>query len=130
LIPEASNALKQAVMEQTNIGWNHWFKGRFTSSWGTLYNHDLRTTNHGLTNQTAEKWSKKIIDMNYDFVLSVWTIRNDIEHSTDGDQVRNQKDRLIEKIMWTKSKVENFPTSYLKNITEDEIRDLPLGNLK
>jgi hypothetical protein len=119
-----SKALQKAVTEQTNTGWEQWFK------WGTLYNHDLRSTNHGLRNQTAEKWCRKIIDMNWDFFLSAWTTRNEIEHSTDGDQIRNQKDRLIAKIMWTKEKIVNFPTSYLKNISEEEIQDLPLGNLK
>jgi hypothetical protein len=130
VIPEASAALKKAITEQTAIGWEHWFKGRLTSSWGILYNHDLNTTNHGIRNQSAEKWSRKIIDLNWDFFLQAWNIRNEIEHSTDGDQIRNQKDKLIAKIMWTKTKILNFPTSYLHNITEDQIRDLPLGNLK
>jgi hypothetical protein len=130
LIPEASATLKRAVKEQTKLGWDHWFKGRITSTWGTLYNHDLQHTNHGLRNQTAEKWSRKLIDMNFDFVLSTWTTRNENEHSTDGDQIRNQKDKLVAKIIWTKGKVDNFPTSYLLNITEEQIRDLPLGNLK
>jgi hypothetical protein len=101
-----------------------------TSSWGILYNHDLNTTNHGIRNQSAEKWSRKIIDLNWDFFLQAWNIRNEIEHSTDGDQIRNQKDKLIAKIMWTKTKILNFPTSYLHNNTEEQIRDLPLGNLK
>jgi ribonuclease HI len=130
LIPEASNALKKAVQEQSNLGWDHWFKGRLTSSWGILYNNDLNNTNHGMRNETAEKWSRQIIEKTLDFVLSSWTIRNEQEHSTEGDQVQNQKDRLIAKIMWTKTKIINFPTSYLNNITEERIQDLPLGNLK
>jgi hypothetical protein len=130
LIPEASRALHQAVREQNAIGWEHWFKGRLTMTWGTLYNHDLRTTNHGMRNQTAEKWSKNLISMTWDFMLESWTIRNEIEHSTEGDQTQNIKDRLIQKIMWNQEKIVHFPTSYLRNLTQDQIQDLPLGNLK
>jgi hypothetical protein len=90
LMPEASRMLKQAVQEQNTIGWEHWFKGRLTMSWGTLYNYDLQTKNHGMRNQTADKWSKQIVNMNWDFVLEAWTIRNDSEHNTEGDQIKNQ----------------------------------------
>jgi hypothetical protein len=130
LIPEASRTLKRAVSEQTAIGWDHWFKGRLTMEWATLYNHDLETANHGMRNQTAEKWGKTIVSMTWDFVLGAWKTRNDIEHSTEGDQVQNHKERLVAKIMWNKAKVVNFPTSYLSNITEEQIKDLPLRNLK
>jgi hypothetical protein len=130
LIPEASPTLKKAVAEQSEMGWEHWFKGRLTMEWATLYNHDLKSTNHGMQNQTAETWGKKIVSMTYDFVLGVWTTRNESEHNTEGDQFKNQKDKLVDKIMWNKSKVVNFPSSYLNGITKEQIQDLPLGNLK
>jgi hypothetical protein len=130
LIPEASNTLKQAVQEQNTIGWEHWFKGRLSMLWGTLYNHDIKTKNHGIRNQTAEKWGKHIVNMNWDFMLEAWTIRIELEHCSEGDPTIKQKERLISKILWTKRKIDQFPSSYLRNITEEQLQDIPLGNLK
>jgi hypothetical protein len=62
------------------IGWENWFKGRITSTWGILYTHDLETTNHGLRNQTPVKWAKKVIELTWGFVLCNWTIHIDLEH--------------------------------------------------
>jgi ribonuclease HI len=127
--PEASYLLQRAVTEQTSIGWSNWLKGRITITWGILYNHDIATTNHGLRNPNSEDWAKRIVELTWNFVLRTWTIRNELEHQTEGDAEQNQKDRLIDKIMWTKRKLDNFPNNYLKNLIVAQIKDLPLANL-
>jgi hypothetical protein len=36
----------------------------------------------------------------------------------------------VTKILWTKSKIAQFPSSYLRTITEEQLKELPLSNLK
>jgi hypothetical protein len=45
IAPEASEHLKQALIDQQNIGWDQWFRGRISIKWGELYNHDILKPN-------------------------------------------------------------------------------------
>jgi hypothetical protein len=129
LIPQVSNTLKKAVKERTKIDWDYWFKGQLSMEWRTKYNHALTITNHRIRNQAAEKWSRKIIDRTWYFVLASWTICKEIDHSVEEDQLHNQKDRLVAKIMRNKEKKKHLPSSYLNNIAEEDIWDSSLGSL-
>jgi hypothetical protein len=130
LAPEASFTLRRAVTEQNQIGWDHWFRGRLSVTWGVLYNHDLLVANHGMRNQTAESWARQLVEITWSFVLRNWTIRNELEHDTHGDVDLNRRTRLINKIMWSKGKIANFPNNYLRRLTQDQIQELPFANLK
>jgi ribonuclease HI len=130
LAPEASFTLRRAVTEQNQIGWDHWFRGRLSVTWGVLYNHDLLVANHGMRNQTAESWARQLVEITWSFVLRNWTIRNELEDDTHGNADLNRRNRLINKIMWSKGKIVNFPNNYLRRLTQDQIQELPLANLK
>jgi hypothetical protein len=43
LIPDASDALKQAIDFRREIGWENIFKGRLDITWGEMYNHQHST---------------------------------------------------------------------------------------
>jgi hypothetical protein len=45
ILPDASKYLSNAINEQQNIGWEQWFRGQISSSWGELYNNDIKTKN-------------------------------------------------------------------------------------
>jgi Reverse transcriptase (RNA-dependent DNA polymerase) len=130
IAPEASFTIQQAVTEQTRIGWDHWFKGRISTTWGVLYGNDLQVVNHNMRNQTPDSWAKQLVEITWKFVLRNWTIRNDLEHDTNGDSELNKRNRLIAKILWNKGRIVNFPNNYLMRLTQEQIKDLPIANLK
>jgi hypothetical protein len=35
-------------MEQMQISWEHWIKGRISINWGTLQNYDIKTKDTGV----------------------------------------------------------------------------------
>jgi hypothetical protein len=53
LVPDATTVLKRAENEQKLIGWDQWIKGRITTTWGTLQNHDIRTIDTGIKFDTG-----------------------------------------------------------------------------
>jgi hypothetical protein len=55
IAPDSSEFLLQAVLEQKNIGWDQWFRGRISKKWGELYNNDIKTQNILINHPTALK---------------------------------------------------------------------------
>jgi hypothetical protein len=129
MAPDASELLRLAFEEQDEIGWSQWFKGRLSSKWGEIYAQDLSNTNHSILHQTSEKWGKKLIYDAFQFVLSAWTIRNDIEHGSNDDPMATKKSKIVAKILWQKERIDYFPNRYLENLSEDDLLKLPMDNL-
>jgi hypothetical protein len=126
---DPSPLLVRAMAEQDDIGWGQWFKGRISKTWEQLYAIDLATTDHQLRHQTPEKWGKTLIFDVFQFVLSTWTTRNEIEHGTNSDPLAVKKQKLVNKIMWMRQKVQFVPSRYLRNLKEEELIKLPIDNL-
>jgi hypothetical protein len=96
LVPDATVALKNAHMEQMQIGWQHWIKGRISINWGTLQNYDIKTKDTGIRFDTAKKWAMELILLSWEFAHDCWLIRNNKEHDMDGDPETRKKVKLIE----------------------------------
>jgi hypothetical protein len=127
IAPNASPELIRAVLEQEELGWDQWFCGRSTISWGELYNHDIKTNPN--TKKTADKWGTDIISLAWEFTLSAWFARNNVEHDNDNNPVLRSKMKLIEQIMWTKTKTEQHRTHQYTDLQGTELLELPLDNL-
>jgi hypothetical protein len=131
---EYNDILSRAYYEQSQLGWENWFKGRITTAWREVYMNDVNTYIHHVPNgpriMDAEQWGTKIIVKTWDFVRSSWKIRNDGEHDNNGDPLRKQKEKLIRKILWCKTQINTFPNNYLRNLTAESLQGLPLENLK
>jgi hypothetical protein len=103
--PEASITLQQAIEDQNKLGWNQIFCGRISNEWGTLHNHDIQSTDHGLFKPTAERWGTKVIGLMFEYVLDCWTIRNEKEYDkADEESETTTKKKLIRKLIWNKTK--------------------------
>jgi hypothetical protein len=126
--------LAQAYNELLTIGWNQWFYGRIAKSWTSVYTRDInrtiRNVNNGPRLPSSEVWATKLVVMTLGLVHACWQHRNDREHGTNEDPIANQKDKLIRKIMWFKTKIDYFPNNYLRSLTEEILKGLPLANLK
>jgi hypothetical protein len=128
IAPEASEHLKQAVISQTDIGWDQWFRGRISILWGELYNYDKDHSNIPLYNPSASKWGKSVIEETWKFILESWEIRNTIEHDSDGNPQLRLKEKLCRKIKWIEQQITQ-PHEY-EDISMDELLKLPEANLE
>jgi hypothetical protein len=91
LVPDATTVLKKANQEQKLIGWEQWIKGKIATTWGTLQNHDIKTTDTGIRLNSAKKWSKELILLSWEFTHNCWLVRNECEHDTNGDPETRKK---------------------------------------
>jgi ribonuclease HI len=131
VVPDASEALKQAIQFQNQIGWENIFKGRLDIAWGEMYNHQHTTETTSDTRKlVAESWGTKIITLFWDFVLEMWLARNEIEHNLDSKHVDIHKRKLVEHISWIKQKIDEKVVHPYKNTSDAELQALPTNNLK
>ena len=79
------------INSQNSIGWDQFFCGRISTDWQKVYQVDLENNDTGLYRPTTEKWGTKILELNFEFVLSCWQVRNDLEYDD------NDKDSDTEK---------------------------------
>jgi hypothetical protein len=74
---DASEFLEEAYAEQTEIGWDHFFRGRWSIKWAALYNHSCPLTKH---TPSAETWGRTITETMWKGLLSIWKKRNELLH--------------------------------------------------
>jgi ribonuclease HI len=129
LVPDASKSLRQAIFEQNKIGWDQWFCGRISNTWGDLYQHDIQTKQHMIKYPSPKRWGAEIIAITWNLVLDCWYERNNWEHDNNGDKTTRLKEKRSEEITWIiKTYPDDTPIQYL-NITKEKLMDLPTENL-
>jgi hypothetical protein len=105
IAPEASESLREAVRNQTNLGWDQWFRGRIMILWGELYNNDISKTNVLIERPSALQWGRTIVTQTFQYVLDSWYIRNKCEHDFLGNPIGRKKEKINEQIMWVKGEI-------------------------
>jgi hypothetical protein len=130
LVTDPSQALIDAIEAQHRIGWDNFFKGRLSIQWATMYNHVINNTHHGLKHPTSEKWGGKIIEITWQFVLNCWTIRNGIEHDSEGDLERMKKQKLSEKLIWHRNKLKEHGIAIYTDMHTNKLLNMPMANLQ
>jgi hypothetical protein len=129
LVPDASKSLRQAIFEQNKIGWDQWFCGRISNTWGDLYQHDIQTKQHMIKYPSPQRWGAEIITITWNLVLDCWYERNNWEHDNNGDKTTRLKEKRSDEIIWIiKTYPDDTPIQYL-NITKDKLMDLLTENL-
>jgi Zn finger protein HypA/HybF involved in hydrogenase expression len=91
LIPEASQYLLDAISEQDEIGWEHWFRGRITIKWGELYNDDIKKPNILLKHPSSTKCGTTVILEGWNLLDECWRQQNKAEHDQDGEPLARKK---------------------------------------
>jgi hypothetical protein len=129
MVPDATKHLVNAATEQQQLGMQHWFCGRLSSTWGELYNFDISRPSNATKFPSANRWGKEIIQVNWKFVLDCWYARNTTEHDSDNNPIGRAKEKLVEEIVWLLRKdFEGIPTQY-KSMTQGDLIKLPRENL-
>jgi hypothetical protein len=90
----------------------------------------MRDITRTKTPMEAETWAAKLIQLCWDFVLNSWFIRNDVEHNLDNKSNEIAKRKLIERIMWIKTKIDKDIERPYSKSTETDLIKLPSNNLR
>ena len=129
LVEDASDALQEAVTQQQKIGWEHLFKGRLSSKWSELYNHDLEIKKNEQTRMTVDKWGKDLILIIWEFVYECWMIRNTVEHEANTDPIKAKKEKVILHIEWLVKNNKVCKQHSYYRMKRKKLNELPLNNL-
>jgi hypothetical protein len=129
IMPDASEHMHRAIEEQRKIGWNQWFRGRISNTWGDMYSYDMKNTTAMTKYPSVNRWGKEVIVLTMKFILDCWYIRNKNEHHMEEDPIARLKTKLIEEILWIRDIVDGKIPAPLKEIKYEELIELPKENL-
>ena len=102
--------IKYIYDQQTNIGWDHFIRGRISISWGDYINKALANTNNSFN---TELWGSKIVSINFKYILSLWDHRCKEEHGCNAHDIETKlKDKLINEIQHIQK---NFKSNHYKD---------------
>jgi hypothetical protein len=105
LVTDPSPALKRAFSTQSAIGWKHFIRGRLASNWTELIRYQLSLKDIDSKHMTAASWHKKVIGINYQHILKLWTCRNKREHGSEPDERHNTTTaRLLQEAEYLKER--------------------------
>jgi hypothetical protein len=124
IVPDASIHLLQAIGEQEKLGWSQWFRGKITTSWGDLYNHDISKPNNLVKFPSANRWGKEIISLTLSFVLECWKERNLKEHKMETNPISRKKEKQILELKWLINRNKEIVPHAIKNLNQKELMDL------
>jgi hypothetical protein len=80
--------LVQAYREQTEIGWEHFLRGRISLKWSRAY--QLFHSKPAQEPITAAPWAKQVIIVLWEYSTNIWKFRNGVKHG-------HTKEEAIEK---------------------------------
>jgi hypothetical protein len=64
------------------------------------------------------------------FTLDMWEMRNDVEHDTEGEPIKEKKRKIIDKILWGIDQIGEAIQHPYEDSTYEELIELPLQNLQ
>jgi hypothetical protein len=99
IAPDATKSLVKATEEQSAIGWEQWFKGRWANEWLHLVNYDIQTIDFSIIFNTPEKWGIVVISLTWEYVYNTWHERNSTEHNENGAPEIRKKEKVTEHIL-------------------------------
>jgi hypothetical protein len=96
---DTSPELHQFVIQQSQIGWVHLFRGRLTKSLAKFMDLHYRSLNVDTRRYNGKWWCKLLIINVWNTVLKLWKQQNDIIHRTsDSIPLTRAHERLEHRI--------------------------------
>ena len=81
--------IRQALMEQKKIGWDHFMLGRISQQWSEIQGKYYKRLN---LRKTGNKWAEELIKEIWTIHCTIWNRRNEILHGTGNHKVLGTKD--------------------------------------
>jgi hypothetical protein len=92
-----SVAVNQALVVQTQIGWNRVCQGFLASEWQHMYTQAAARSGDGLTQQ--KNWTSTVYSAMFNFFSRAWIERNGALHGIDQKESEFiKRDRLLRKV--------------------------------
>jgi hypothetical protein len=117
------------VKEQHLIGWQHWFRGRISNTWGDIYHHDIQNPHLLVNFPSVQRWGKEIIKLTLQFVIDCWYARNKNEHDSLENPIGRAKEKIVDEILWITEMIKGDVLSQFNDLVGDELIALPKDNL-
>jgi hypothetical protein len=119
-------AINRAEGMQEKIGWQQFIRGKISIQWGKVIRTHLET--QGIKSITAEKWGSTLLQINWKFMLALWTLRNEQNNGgTTKECTKKNKQKLIDQLEGIKQRNWDLPQSLLAMI---ETRDRTIPQLQ
>jgi hypothetical protein len=130
MVPDATKHLVSAATEKQQLGIQHWFCGRLTSTWGDLYNFDISRSSSTIKFPSANRWGKEVIQLTWKFVLDCWYVRLYVTTPSTTAKIipSTEQNKNGGKYLATQKDFEGIPTQY-KTMTNGDLILLPRENL-
>jgi hypothetical protein len=120
LLPQRDSEVMKVYDNQTNIGWNHFVRGRMVIKWGSLINDYLSKQRR--YNFNAEHWGSKLLLINWQYILELWELRNKETHGETSEKAETIKSQnMIEEIIHIQTTHTHLPQSDRDLINRDRI---------
>ena len=84
-----SKEISEATQSQSDIGWEHFVRGRVSMDWGAIINSHLMINK--ISNITAEEWGTKMLTINWAYFLEIWSLRNEETLGKSKEEVLNKR---------------------------------------
>jgi hypothetical protein len=105
---------------QTEIGWQHFIRGRMLIEWGNMINDHLSTQRR--YNFNAEHWGSKVLAINWKFILELWDLRNkEVHGDTPETAAFIRRQNMINEIKHIQETNTHLPASAKALINRDVI---------
>jgi hypothetical protein len=78
ILPQRNTEVMKVYEIQSNLGWQHFVRGKVVIEWGNLINDHIATQRRYLFN--AEHWGTKLLSINWKYILELWELRNKEVH--------------------------------------------------
>jgi hypothetical protein len=115
-----SREIQQALETQQNIGWRNFVRGRISMEWGEIINTHIQIEN--ITDETAEKWGTKLININWKYILQMWNLRNeDTIGKTLEEKTLKKKRKVLNELQHIIDTNPDMPSHNLDLLRIDEI---------
>ena len=80
--------IRQAYMEQSDLGWNALFRGFWSSSWRLAQEEEFKKLLCKEMQDTGERWACRAQLWFFDLFEATWSLRNEQEHGKDAETQR------------------------------------------
>jgi hypothetical protein len=93
---ETSPSLQHCILQQSQIGWSHLFRGRLTKSLVSFMDQHYRSLNVDSRRYNGQRWCKLLIINVWNTVLQLWNKRNELIHRTSESIQTSQSQKRLE----------------------------------
>ena len=91
---EEHQVLREAFVDQSKIGWNHFLVGRLAKGWRRYY--ELRTSREDNSGGKAIAFGRTLVESIWSYTIQVWKRHNESVHSKKGSYSKSDEESICD----------------------------------